>query len=174
MIDELKNLNDQFFKLFAELHENKKFLGSEENYRFFTQRVFEQYQIEYKLLSLNCEIETQKEEFEINEKRAEYIPERWRKWNWRRFRRITQENEAARLIAERIQTEANKYFDACEKRLQSLHDGQEVEEEETDVQEKQGAQGQPEEPKKDDVKLSDEEKAFIQKKAIKKKEKKKE
>ena len=49
MIDELKNLNDQFFKLFAELHENKKFLGSEENYRFFTQRVFEQYQIEYKL-----------------------------------------------------------------------------------------------------------------------------
>lgn len=170
MIDELKNLNDQFFKLFAELHENKKFLGSEENYRFFTQRVFEQYQIEYKLLSLNCEIETQKEEFEINEKRAEYIPERWRKWNWRRFRRITQENEAARLIAERIQTEADQYFDAYEKRLQALQNG----EEEADVQEKQEAQEQPEAPKKDDVKLSEEEKAFIQKKATKKKEKKKE
>lgn len=167
MIDELKELNDQFFRIFAELHENKKFLGSEENYRFFTQRVFEQYQIEYKLLSLNCEIETQKEEFEINEKRAEYIPERWRKWNWRRFRRLTQENEAARLIAERIQTEADQYFDACEKRLQALQNG----EEEADVQEKQEAQEQPEAPKKDDVKLSEEEKAFIQKKATKKKEK---
>ena len=170
MIDELKELNDQFFKLFAELHENKKFIGSEENYRFFTQRVFEQYQIEYGLLSLQREIETEKELFALREERGEYIPERWRKWNWRHFRRLTQENEAARLIAERIQTEADQYFDAYEKRLQALQNG----EEEADVQEKQGAQGQPEAPKKDDVKLSEEEKAFIQKKATKKKEKKKE
>lgn len=157
MIDELKELNDQFFKLFAELHENKKFIGSEENYRFFTQRVFEQYQIEYGLLSLRREIETEKELFALREERGEYIPERWRKWNWRHFRRLTQENEAARLIAERIQTEADQYFDAYEKRLQALQNGQE----EADVQEKQGAQEQPEAPKKDDAELSDEEREFV-------------
>lgn len=160
MTDELKKLNDLFFKLFSELHEHKKFVGSEENYLFIDQRIFEQYQIEYGLLRLRCEIETEKELFTLREERAEYIPERWRKFSWRKLRRRTFENEAARLIAEQIQTEADKYFDALEKKLQALQSGQEVEEE-TAVQEKQEAQGLSEEPKKDDAELSDEEREFV-------------
>ncbi len=85
MIEELRELNEQFYILCSRLDKYCEKL-SDEQYAYMQSVMLAQYKAEYKLLALKCGIETEREIDELQAKYDRLVPHRWRFWGflWRK------------------------------------------------------------------------------------------
>lgn len=112
MIDELKELNEKFFQLYARLDRYIEKL-SDEQVKIMQEKLLEQYELEYQLLSLSCDIETKREIERLTALQELLIPA---KWKTRIFRRKRQ-NYAQTLVDESVALEAQEFYEKCEREL---------------------------------------------------------
>lgn len=111
MIDDLRELNEQFYALYGRLYKNRELLGKAQE-DSMAAKLLAQYEAEYELLHLREEIARAKELYELRLKRSALIPRTWRSWFFRR-----KYNRAAALSGERIAAEAERYFARLEAAL---------------------------------------------------------
>ena len=120
MIDELKELNEKFFQLYARLDRYIEKL-SDEQVKIMQEKLLEQYELEYQLLSLSCDIETKREIERLTALQELLIPA---KWKTRIFRRKRQ-NYAQTLVDESVALEAQEFYEKCERELAERYPPQE-------------------------------------------------
>lgn len=96
MIDDLRELNEQFYALYGRLYKNRELLGKAQE-DSMAAKLLAQYEAEYELLHLREEIARAKELYELRLKRSALIPRTWRSWFFRR-----KYNRAAALSGERL------------------------------------------------------------------------
>ena len=111
MIDDLRELNEQFYALYGRLYKNRELLGKAQE-DSMAAKLLAQYEAEYELLHLREEIGRMRELYELRLKSAALIPRTWRSWLFRR-----KYNRAAALSGERIAAEAERYFARLEAAL---------------------------------------------------------
>ena len=104
MIDDLRELNEQFYALYGRLYKNRELLGKAQE-DSMAAKLLAQYEAEYELLHLREEIGRMRELYELRLKRSALIPRTWRSWFFRR-----KYNRAAALSGERIAAEVERYF----------------------------------------------------------------
>ena len=104
MIDDLRELNEQFYALYGRLYKNRELLGKAQE-DSIAAKLLAQYEAEYELLHLREEIGRMRELYELRLKSSELIPRAWRSWFFRR-----KYNRAAALSGERIAAEVERYF----------------------------------------------------------------
>ena len=113
MIDDLRELNEQFYALYGRLYKNRELLGKAQE-DSMAAKLLAQYEAEYELLHLREEIVRAKELYELRLKRSALIPRTWRSWLFRR-----KYNRAAALSGERIAAEVERYFARLEEALRA-------------------------------------------------------
>lgn len=113
MIDDLRELNEQFYALYGRLYKNRELLGKAQE-DSIAAKLLAQYEAEYGLLHLREEIVRAKELYELRLKRSALIPRTWRSWLFRR-----KYNRAAALSGERIAAEVERYFARLEEALRA-------------------------------------------------------
>lgn len=113
MIDDLRELNEQFYALYGRLYKNRELLGKAQE-DSMAAKLLAQYEAEYELLHLREEIARAKELYELRLKRSALIPRTWRSWFFRR-----KYNRAAALSGERIAAEVERYFARLEESLRA-------------------------------------------------------
>ena len=111
MIDDLRELNEQFYALYGRLYKNRELLGKAQE-DSMAAKLLAQYEAEYELLHLREEIGRMRELYELRLKRSALIPRTWRSWLFRR-----KYNRAAALSGERIAAEVERYFARLEAAL---------------------------------------------------------
>lgn len=114
MIEKLKDLHEKFFKLYEDLYLMTEFIPEEHKIQM-AQKIFENYQTEYALLSMKEQIKTEEELFVAGERIGMMRPRRWRKLLF--FKR---ENKAATLFGEQARLEAIQHFNEIEQRLTEM------------------------------------------------------
>ena len=112
MIEELKELNEKFFELYARLDRYIEKM-SEEQVRSMQEKMKEQYELEYELLSLKSCTETEREIERLKTTKSILVPCRWKTKIFRRKR----QNYAQTLLDEEVRQETDKFFAACEAQL---------------------------------------------------------
>ncbi len=115
MIDDLRELNEQFYALYGRLYKNRELLGKAQE-DSMAAKLLAQYEAEYELLHLREEIGRMRELYELRLKRSALIPRTWRSWLFRR-----KYNRAAVLSGERIAAEVERYFAEREAALYAQH-----------------------------------------------------
>lgn len=115
MIDDLRELNEQFYALYGRLYKNRELLGKAQE-DSMAAKLLAQYEAEYELLHLREEIGRMRELYELRLKRSALIPRTWRSWFFRR-----KYNRAAALSGERIAAEVERYFAEREAALYAQH-----------------------------------------------------
>lgn len=115
MIDDLRELNEQFYALYGRLYKNRELLGKAQE-DSMAAKLLAQYEAEYGLLHLREEIVRAKELYELRLKRSALIPRTWRSWLFRR-----KYNRAAALSGEQITAEVERYFAEREAALYAQH-----------------------------------------------------
>lgn len=115
MIDDLRELNEQFYALYGRLYKNRELLGKAQE-DSMAAKLLAQYEAEYELLHLREEIGRMRELYELRLKSAALIPRTWRSWLFRR-----KYNRAAALSGERIAAEVERYFAEREAALYAQH-----------------------------------------------------
>ena len=115
MIDDLRELNEQFYALYGRLYKNRELLGKAQE-DSMAAKLLAQYEAEYELLHLREEIARAKELYELRLKRSALIPRTWRSWFFRR-----KYNRAAALSGEQITAEVERYFAEREAALYAQH-----------------------------------------------------
>lgn len=114
MIDELRELNDTFYKIFDDLKEARPSLsGCDEAFTSMAQKILAQYELEYKMLDLKCRVESEREIAKLEARYDRLVPQRWRS----RFFHRRKQNYAATLIDIEANEEAERFFAECEARL---------------------------------------------------------
>lgn len=113
MIDDLRELNEQFYALYGRLYKNRELLGKAQE-DSMAAKLLAQYEAEYGLLHLREEIVRAKELYELRLKSSALIPRTWRSWLFRR-----KYNRAAALSGERIAAEVERYFARLEEALRA-------------------------------------------------------
>ena len=113
MIDDLRELNEQFYALYGRLYKNRELLGKAQE-DSMAAKLLAQYEAEYELLHLREEIGRMRELYELRLKRSALIPRTWRSWFFRR-----KYNRAAALSGERIAAEVERYFARLEEALRA-------------------------------------------------------
>lgn len=113
MIDDLRELNEQFYALYGRLYKNRELLGKAQE-DSMAAKLLAQYEAEYELLHLREEIVRAKELYELRLKSSALTPRTWRSWFFRR-----KYNRAAALSGERIAAEAERYFARLEAALRA-------------------------------------------------------
>ena len=113
MIDDLRELNEQFYALYGRLYKNRELLGKAQE-DSMAAKLLAQYEAEYGLLHLREEIGRMRELYELRLKRSALIPRTWRSWFFRR-----KYNRAAALSGERIAAEVERYFARLEEALRA-------------------------------------------------------
>ena len=113
MIDDLRELNEQFYALYGRLYKNRELLGKAQE-DSMAAKLLAQYEAEYGLLHLREEIGRMRELYELRLKRSALIPRTWRSWFFRR-----KYNRAAALSSERIAAEVERYFARLEEALRA-------------------------------------------------------
>ena len=113
MIDDLRELNEQFYALYGRLYKNRELLGKAQE-DSMAAKLLAQYEAEYELLHLREEIGRMRELYELRLKRSALIPRTWRSWLFRR-----KYNRAAALSGERIAAEVERYFARLEESLRA-------------------------------------------------------
>lgn len=108
-LDELKNLNDKFYKMFGELFRNRKLLDNAETYKYFGKKLFEQYKVEYEVLQTKFETIEKPALYEAQVRHDILVP---------RKRFIFFRNRAQKLIDDKVICELDKYFAEREKELE--------------------------------------------------------
>ncbi len=112
MIDELKELNEKFYQLYARLDRYIEKL-SEAQVTSMQEKILAQYELEYELLSLSCGIEIKREIERLRSRQELLVPA---KWKTRVFKRLRQ-NYAQTLLDEEVALEAQEFYEACEREL---------------------------------------------------------
>ena len=113
MIDDLRELNEQFYALYGRLYKNRELLGKAQE-DSMAAKLLAQYEAEYELLHLRAEIVRAKELYELRLKSSALTPRTWRSWFFRR-----KYNRAAALSGERIAAEVERYFARLEEALRA-------------------------------------------------------
>lgn len=112
MIDELKELNEKFFQLYARLDRYIEKL-SDAQVTSMQEKILAQYEQEYELLSLSCDIETKREIERLKSLQEQLVPTKWRTRYFKRKR----QNYAQTLLDEEVALEAQEFYEACEREL---------------------------------------------------------
>lgn len=108
MIQELKELNDNFYELAGQLYENKVML-SDEMFGYMQKVILEQYRLEYELLAAEGRIEPERKVFAAEIRHGLLAPAKRRTiLFWRRDKRW---NTAALQLMEREEREAARFFE---------------------------------------------------------------
>lgn len=108
-LEELRILNEAFYKLYGRLHENEElFMGDKKALDWFKAKLFEQYKVEYELLLIK---------FETIEKPALYEAEVRHDMLVPRKRFIFFRNRARKLIDNEVICELDRYFAEREEKL---------------------------------------------------------
>ena len=102
MIDDLRELNEQFYALYGRLYKNRELLGKAQE-DSMAAKLLAQYEAEYELLHLREEIGRMRELYELRLKSSALTPRTWRSWFFRR-----KYNRAAPLSGERIAAEVER------------------------------------------------------------------
>lgn len=122
MIEELRNLNKDFYKISAELNEYEATL-SQEQADYMKSVILSEYKKEYYRLLLKCKLTEDTEIFELEEKNAEKIPCRRQTRILRRIKR----NPLGQLLYRRIAADANHDLDELSMEIGELEDRYELE-----------------------------------------------
>lgn len=114
MIDELRELNEQFYALYGRLYKNRELLGKAQE-DSIAAKLLAQYEAEYEILRLKEEISRAKEIYELHLRRSALIPRTWRVlWIFKR-----KYNRAAIQSGAEIAVEVERYFAEREAALQA-------------------------------------------------------
>ena len=116
MIEEIKVLNDKFFKLFDELQDAYPSL-TDDAYISMSKKLLEQYSLEYELLDLQHRAETEREIERLKVRRDILVPFRWRT-KWLKKHR---QNYAATLVDMEVDGEATEIFAQIEEASDQKH-----------------------------------------------------
>ncbi|MCX4384852.1 MAG: hypothetical protein OSJ39_03540 [Clostridia bacterium] len=164
MKDEIRELNDTFYKIFDDLNEARPTLYGEA-YPVIGAQILNEYCTEYYLLKLKCQIEEAQEEYRILQKHKKLIPRKER-----RYLIFRKPNVIKKLIDEEIRQEAQEFFADLAKRLgidmttieggaesaqAAQENGENAEAEQTDGSARQSAEGAEGEPEQAAETLAD-------------------
>ena len=164
MTDEIKELNDTFYKIFDDLNEARPTLYGEA-YPVIGAQILNEYCTEYYLLKLKSQIEEAQEEYRILQKHKKLIPRKER-----RYLILRRPNVIKKLIDEEIRQEAQEFFADLAKRLgidmttieggaesaqAAQENGENEEAEQTDGSARQSAEGAEGEPEQAAETLAD-------------------
>ncbi len=164
MKDEIKELNDSFYKIFDDLNEARPTLYGEA-YPTIGSRILNEYCTEYYLLKLKSQIEEAQEEYRILQKHKKLIPRKER-----RYLIFRKPNVIKKLIDEEIRQEAQEFFadlaerlgidmttieESAESAQAAQEKGENEEAEQTDGSARQSAEGAEEEQKQAAETLAD-------------------
>ncbi len=164
MKDEIKELNDSFYKIFDDLNEARPTLYGEA-YPTIGSRILNEYCTEYYLLKLKSQIEEEQEEYRILQKHKKLIPRKER-----RYLIFRKPNVIKKLIDEEIRQEAQEFFEGLAERLgidmttieesaesaqAAQENGENAEAEQTDGSARQSAEGAEGEPEQAAETLAD-------------------
>lgn len=111
MKDEIRELNDTFYKIFDDLNEARPTLYGDA-YPAFGSRILNEYCTEYYLLKLKCRIEEAQEEYRLLQKHKKLIPRK--EWKYLIFRKP---NLMKKLIDEEVRQDAQEFFRGLAERL---------------------------------------------------------
>ena len=120
MIDELKELNEKFYQLYARLDRYIEKL-SDAQVTSMQEKILAQYEQEYELLSLSCDIETKREIERLKSLQEQLVPTKWRTRYFKRKR----QNYAQTLVDEEVALEAQEFYEKCERELAERYPTQE-------------------------------------------------
>lgn len=164
MKDEIRELNDSFYKIFDDLNEARPTLYGEA-YPVIGAQILNEYCTEYYLLKLKCQIEEAQEEYRILQKHKKLIPRKER-----RYLIFRKPNVIKKLIDEEIRQEAQEFFADLAERLgidmttieegaesaqAAQENGENEEAEQTDGSARQSAEGAEGEPEQAAETLAD-------------------
>ncbi len=164
MKDEIRELNDSFYKIFDDLNEARPTLYGEA-YPVIGAQILNEYCTEYYLLKLKCQIEEAQEEYRLLQKHKKLIPRKERRYLI--FRRP---NVIKKLIDEEIRQEAQEFFadlaerigidmttieEGAESAQAAQENGENEEAEQTDGSARQSAEGAEGEPEQAAETLAD-------------------
>ena len=164
MKDEIRELNDTFYKIFDDLNEARPTLYGEA-YPVIGAQILNEYCTEYYLLKLKSQIEEAQEEYRILQKHKKLIPRKER-----RYLILRKPNVIKKLIDEEIRQEAQEFFADLAKRLgidmttieggaesaqAAQENGENAEAEQTDGSARQSAEGAEGEPEQAAETLAD-------------------
>ncbi len=79
-LNELRELNEKFYDMFGRLFRNRKLLDSEKTFKYFGERLFEQYKAEYEALRYKYELKELPEIEKIKQLHRELVPRESRPW----------------------------------------------------------------------------------------------
>ena len=126
MTDELKELNDTFFKIFDDLNEARPVLkGIDEAFTCFAEGILDAYKIELRLLQEEDLIRKEREIYKIRRKRSLLEPREWR--NWKKFFKKEQ-NLAQSILDKEVELDTQEFFVKCMKRNRERENSEEKEE----------------------------------------------
>ena len=126
MTDELKELNDTFFKIFDDLNEARPVLkGIDEAFTCFAEGILDAYKIELRLLQEEDLIRKEREIYKIRRKRSLLEPREWR--NWKKFFKKEQ-NLAQSILDKEVELDTQEFFVKCMKRNRERESSEEKEE----------------------------------------------
>ena len=164
MKDEIRELNDSFYKIFDDLNEARPTLYGEA-YPVIGAQILNEYCTEYYLLKLKSQIEEAQEEYRILQKHKKLIPRKER-----RYLILRKPNVIKKLIDEEIRQEAQEFFADLAERLgidmttieegaesaqAAQENGENEEAEQTDGSARQSAEGAEGEPEQAAETLAD-------------------
>ncbi len=164
MKDEIRELNDSFYKIFDDLNEARPTLYGEA-YPVIGAQILNEYCTEYYLLKLKCQIEEAQEEYRILQKHKKLIPRKER-----RYLIFRKPNVIKKLIDEEIRQEAQEFFadlaerlgidmttieESAESAQAAQEKGENEEAEQTDGSARQSAEGAEGEPEQAAETLAD-------------------
>jgi len=164
MKDEIRELNDSFYKIFDDLNEARPTLYGEA-YPVIGAKILNEYCTEYYLLKLKCQIEEAQEEYRLLQKHKKLIPRKER-----RYLIFRKPNVIKKLIDEEIRQEAQEFFADLAERLgidmttieegaesaqAAQENGENEEAEQTDGSARQSAEGAEGEPEQAAETLAD-------------------
>ena len=79
-LKDLRELNEKFYDMFGRLFRNRKLLDSEKTFKYFGERLFEQYKAEYEALKYKHELKELPELERVKQLHKEIVPHVWRPW----------------------------------------------------------------------------------------------
>lgn len=119
-LDKLQELNEKFYAMFGRLFKNRKLLDSDKTYKYFGERLFEQYKAEYEALRYNYEIKELPELEAVKQRHHALVPKLRRVWyTLFIFRRP---NRALKILYREMFVELEEHFRKKEAALVRLEE----------------------------------------------------
>lgn len=104
-MDRFTQLNEKFYSLYGDLHENKTFL-SERQFKYMQAKLFEQYEIEFEKLFLDKITYDKFEIFNLKRRKAKKVPKTF----------LFFKNKLSKILIKLISEEVKAYYRDIEQR----------------------------------------------------------